>query len=695
MPDEDVKKFIYQEIANATVKILVANEFRGSGVFISSDYVLTAYHCIGEYPPKITIEARFGERFFNAELDKAKSLKHPYYDIAVLKIYTKATHYLPLGTISTQNVTDEIVATGYPAGDKPEHDKVGFFFSKISQIRTDNKIQIPDAIKGRGQSGGPIYHHEMKRVIGLATEGYKLDVIMDVGLATRFDALFQNWPELEIINNKVAKAWDERLLELGGKPINTTSTKKFDCRNVPNVRILYGRTDELENLSQWIVADKCRFVTVLGMGGIGKTAPVAKLVEKVKSEFQYVMCRSLYKAPSIEKFLSDAINLFSNSKIKLPNTFDEKLTLLFNYLRSLRCLLVLDNVESIMQSGTYAGQCQIGYEGYADLIEWVAKSEHQSCLVLTTREKPKMMLQEGEKYSTRSLQLSGLEESAGQQFFTENDYFKFSEVAQKKIIQCYGGNPQALHIVLTDIQDWPTVDIFQWLKNIDENLLVFEDIEELLETQFERLSKPEKVVIYWLAINREPVSIFDLKADIVSPKIRRKVHGIVKSLRRRSLIEKVADGFTLQQIVMDYCTKRLIDKIMAHINQNRLAIFNRHALMKATAKDYVKETQIRLILQPIWNSLVNKMEPKGAENYLKQLLYKFQKKSPNKPGYLAGNILNLLCQNNVDLSGYNFSNLKIWQADLQNINLEHVDFAHSDFISSRISPHVRFKNQAL
>jgi len=689
MPDEDVKRRIHQEIANATVKILVANEFRGSGVFISSDYVLTAYHCIGEYAPTITIEAR-GERFFNAELDKAKSLKHPYYDIAVLKIYKKATHYLPLGTISTQNVTDEIMTTGYPAGNIKDNQEIGIYFGNISRFR-GHKIEN-DAMKGRGHSGGPVYHYKTHRVIGLVTEGYKYDVMLNTGLATRFDALFQKWPELKIINNEVAQAWEERLLELGYKvlqPWEKRLPKKFDCRNVPNVRILYGRTEELENLSQWIVTDKCRFVTVLGMGGIGKTAPVAKLVEKVKSEFQYVMCRSLYKAPPIEKFLSDAINLFSNFEIKLPNTFDEKLTLLFDYLRSLRCLLVLDNVESIMQSGTYAGQYQTGYEGYAELIELVAESEHQSCLVLTTREKPKMMLRE------KSLQLSGLKESAGQQFFTENDYFKFSEAAQKKIIQCYGGNPQALHIVLTDIQDWPTVDIFQWIKNIDENLLVFEDIEELLETQFERLSKPEKVVIYWLAINREPVSIFDLKADIVSPKIRRKVYGIVKSLRRRSLIEKVADGFTLQQIVMDYCTKRLIDKIMVHISQNRLAIFNRHALMKATAKDYVKETQIRLILQPIWNSLVNKMGPKGAENQLKQLLYKFQKKSPNKPGYLAGNILNLLCQNNIDLSGYDFSNLKIWQADLQNINLEPVDFANSDFISSRISPHVRLKNQAL
>jgi hypothetical protein len=79
---------------------------------------------------------------------------------------------------------------GYPAGDKPEHKGIGFFFSKISQIRPDNKIQIPDAIKGRWQSGGPVYHYATRRVIGLASAGYKLDVMMDTGLAMRFEALF-------------------------------------------------------------------------------------------------------------------------------------------------------------------------------------------------------------------------------------------------------------------------------------------------------------------------------------------------------------------------------------------------------------------------------------------------------------------------------------------------------------------------
>jgi len=477
-----------------------------------------------------------------------------------------------------------------------------------------------------------------------------------------------------------------QLLQAAGyQPLDDTEARKYclqkpkiDWGEKPHVHNLYGRTLEFNQLTQWIVTDKCRFVTVFGMGGIGKTALVAKWAEKIVNEFQYVMWRSLSKSPPAEKILSEAITFFSNATIELPKTYDDLLTQLMNCLGKSRCLLVLDNAESIMQSGTGAGQ---GDEGYAELIKRVAESEHQSCLMLTSREKPKRILQEGENYPIQSLQLSGLDESAAQQFFTENEYFIFSEAEQKKIIQCYGGNPYALQVVLKDSKEWPKKDIFDWIKNLEESLLDFEDIEELLETQFERLSKPEKVVIYWLAINREPVSIAELKADIVSPKIRQKAPKIVKSLRRRSLIEKVVNGFTLQPVVMEYCTKRLIDKIVDH-SRNQLAIFNRCALMKATTKDYLRYAQIRLILQPIWNSLVNKMGPIGAEDHLKRLLDKFQQESPQKPGYFAGNIINLLCQNHVDLTGYDFSHLKIWQADLRNLNLVDINFAHSEFQDS-------------
>jgi S1-C subfamily serine protease len=209
--DDKLKKFITREISNSTVKIFVEGEFHGTGFFITPDgYLLTAYHVIGDFSHDIHIETRFGEKF-SVELDEAKSLKHYDYDIAVLRVYQNSQHYLPLGTITHQQITDDVVAIGYPAGDRTKHDEISFFISKISQIRSDNKVQIPNAIKGRGQSGGPIYHYASKRVIGLVTEGYNPDVIMDTGLAIRFEALFEKWYELEAINNRVAQSWDEHL----------------------------------------------------------------------------------------------------------------------------------------------------------------------------------------------------------------------------------------------------------------------------------------------------------------------------------------------------------------------------------------------------------------------------------------------------------------------------------------------------
>lgn len=50
-----------------------------------------------------------------------------------------------------------------------------------------------------------------------------------------------------------------------------------------------------------------------------------------------------------------------------------------------------------------------------------------------------------------------------------------------------------------------------------------------------------------------------------------------------------------------------------------------------------------------------------------------------KPGYAAGNILNLLVHLGADLTGYDFSGLSVWQAYVPGIELEKADFAYTDF----------------
>ena len=215
MTTEQLKKQIHHELTHASVKIFekvgTNYEFRGTGFFITSDgYLLTAYHCVGESPNDIFVKTHFDGKL-KAVLDQRKSLRDlEEYDIAVLKIDYQPNHYLPLGMVSDEHITDEIVAVGYPAGHKPENTQIKIFIGKISGFRTDNKIEN-DAIKGQGQSGGLIYHYKTHRVIGLAVAGYKSEIMLNTGLATRFEPLFKKWHDFKQINQVVAQAWIKRL----------------------------------------------------------------------------------------------------------------------------------------------------------------------------------------------------------------------------------------------------------------------------------------------------------------------------------------------------------------------------------------------------------------------------------------------------------------------------------------------------
>ena len=89
--------------------------------------------------------------------------------------------------------------------------------------------------------------------------------------------------------------------------------------------------------------------------------------------------------------------------------------MVIEYLKEKRCLLILDNFETILKSGERAGVYLEGYEGYGELLQRVGEVSHQSCLMLTSRDKTsEIALLEGKTLPVRSMKLSGLKSTDGE-----------------------------------------------------------------------------------------------------------------------------------------------------------------------------------------------------------------------------------------------------------------------------------------
>ena len=463
----------------------------------------------------------------------------------------------------------------------------------------------------------------------------------------------------------------------------TPPTTRLNWGEAPDVTIFHGRQTEIAKLSQWLLDDQCRLVGILGMGGLGKTALVTRLAEQVQTHFQYLIWRSLCNVPPLAEILADwVLTLSDQQTYDLPDEIDKRISLLLDHLRQKRCLLILDNAESILQAGEKAGHYRVGYEDYGQLLQRVGESRHQSCLLLTSREKPRQFgFLESQSAPVRTLPLANIDTAAGQAILQDRGLTGTAE-NWATLLDRYSGNPLALKLVAETVRELFWGEIADFLQ---EESTIFGGIRDLLTQHFDRLSELEQEVLVWLAIEREPISPDQLQENIVRPISRRDLLQTLRNLHRRSLLEQTKSGFTLQNVVMEFLTDYLVETICQEIQTPQTAItdnFNRYALLKAQAKEYVRASQKRLILAPIVDQLLGILGKNEFESRLDNKLYTLRQTNPNQSGYAGGNILNLLLHLNRDVKDFDFSKLAIRQVNLRGVRLPNVNFTMADLTDS-------------
>ncbi len=327
----------------------------------------------------------------------------------------------------------------------------------------------------------------------------------------------------------------------------------LELGDAPEILNFYGRESEITTLQQWITEHRCRLIALLGISGMGKTALAIRLIESIKSQFDYIIYRRIRFSPTPEATFTNLLQIFSDKDP--PQSQETQLSQLLNYLRQYRCLIVLDDVQMLFNSKQLAGQYKSGCEEYQQFFQLIGEVSHHSCVMLISSEKPRdLAKQEKENHLVRSFVLQGLGVAAEEILRDQN---LCDEANWQTLIDTYQGNPLWLKLTAIMIQELCGGRVAEFWQY--DTLILDESLQDHLDRQFHRITQPEENIMMQLANESHPVTLPQLCQT--SQLSAAAVLQAMQSLMRRFFVEKKEgeDGtfFVLNPVLRQYVKNRV------------------------------------------------------------------------------------------------------------------------------------------
>ncbi|MGB7711741.1 MAG: tetratricopeptide repeat protein [Microcoleus sp.] len=319
------------------------------------------------------------------------------------------------------------------------------------------------------------------------------------------------------------------------------------------VRNWVGRSREIDTLKSQILDPETRAITItavclVGLAGIGKTTLASQFIRQLQAEnapFTAAAWETLRsptgKTPRFDSIIDSLLLALSNGEITpaltILNDYHQKTDRLVKLLKEKPCLVVLDNVETVLQigkakrAGYFADECG----EYAWLFSQIAETEHQSKVLFTSRE----TLAALSGRETKTVPLGGLDPQAAVQLLESFNLIATPEELAE-LAKRYDGHPKALEIVAALIVNEAEYQgsVCKFLQDV--NWLLVNSLDELIDQVIQRLSDEELMCLSQISVYETPeypLSVDGIAAQMSEMSKRDVKENVIEALKRRQLLD--------------------------------------------------------------------------------------------------------------------------------------------------------------
>ncbi|WP_157248302.1 NB-ARC domain-containing protein [Nonomuraea typhae] len=459
------------------------------------------------------------------------------------------------------------------------------------------------------------------------------------------------------------------------EPVRTLT----DWGRAPAPAAFFGRHQEVATLASWL-DDRVRLGVIVARGGMGKTTLAARVARDRRDLFEVVVWRSLADRQSPEELLRDLAGVLVPARAPEAVSEDAADQLTAEFLRVLRvrrCLVVLDNMESVLPPGTSVPSPE--ERGYLRLLHALADAEHEGTVLITTREAPAELLDRPGR-QVRTLRLGGLDTAACAELLTARE-IDAGAAAAARMAEVYSGNPWEMTLAIGVVHDLYGGDAGAFLR---EEVAVTGDVRGLLAGQVNRLNPLALAVLRWLSLGREPLGLDDL-IHCLTPSViaKSKVLDAMGTLLTRALAVRTDPGrFTVIPVIAEYMIEDLLDLAFSELVAGEPHVLSLHGLLRSSFREYVQGAQRRVLLAPLAARLLDVYGPDGSRELLRSFVEGLRGRPEGAGGYAAANALHLALAVGADLSRFDLSGLTVRHAALQSARLSRVSFRGTRFVGT-------------